>query len=197
MTKLHAIWFVLSFVISFGANRVLAPSLDYSAWSGGPTLASGDLTTSGSGRHTIKLVDIRVISADVSTTFGGTLAVRHLLLRGALGEGQTETDFEMFADLAPEGGRGIDTTAPAVDDFKNAALPVLPRARANGPQSRVRLPGSDGPAFVTRGTLTFSEVLQIEPGLWRVRGELDVELEQSNGEASSLFARLAGRMVWK
>lgn len=196
MTKLHAIWFVLSFVISFGANQVLAPSLDYSAWSGGPTLASGDLTMLGGGRHKIPLVDIRAISADVSTTFGGTLAVRQLLLRGALGEGQTETDLEMFVDLVPEGSRGIDTSSPKVDAFKNVVLPVLPRARANGPHSRVRLPGSDGPAFVTRGTLKLSEVLEIEPGSWRVRGELDVELEQSSGEASALFARLAGRMVW-
>jgi hypothetical protein len=197
MTKLHAIWLVLSFVISFGANRLLAPSFDYSAFDDGPTLASGELTTLGGARTTIKLVDIRVITADVATTFGGPLAVRHLLLRGALGEGQTETDFEMFADLVPDGGRPVDASVRSVDAFKNTPLMVLPRARANGPPSRVRLPGSDGPAFVKSGTLTFNEALQIEPGMWRVRGDLDLELEQANGDASALFARLAGRLVWR
>ena len=196
MTKLHAIWFALSFAISFGANHVLAPSLDYSAWSGGPTLASGDLSVSGGERAKVRLVDIRVITADVAATFGEPLAVRELLLRGALDEGQTETDLEMFVDLAPEHGRPIAANARAMDGFKNTPLPVLARARANGPPSRIRLPGSDAPAFVTSGTLTLSEVLQIEPGLWRVRGELHVELEQ-NGDATSLFGRLSGRVVWQ
>lgn len=196
MTKLHAAWFVASFAISYGANHALAPRLDYSAWSEGPTLASGDLIASGGARTSIKLVDIRVITADVTTPFGGTLAVRQLLLRGALGEGQTETDLELFVDLAPEGGRMVDASARSIDAFKGQALPVVAHGVAGGPPSRVRLPGSDGSAFVTQGTLTLNEVLQIEPGVWRVRGDLDIELEQGS-DRTSLFARLAGRLVWE
>lgn len=196
MSKLHAAWLVLSFVISYGVNEVLAPSLDYAQWSEGPTLASGELIASGGGRTTIKLVDIRVIAADVETSFGGSLPVRQLLLRGALDEGQTETDFEMFVDLAPEGSRPVDIHARDSEAFKGVALPVLPRALAGGPPSRVRLPGSDRPAFVKRGTLMLNEALQIEAGVWRVRGELDVELEHGD-EMTSLFARLAGRLVWE
>jgi len=197
MTKLHAVWLVASFAISYGANQALAPRLDYATWADGPTLASGELSVSGGGRTTIKLVDIRVITADVDTLFGDELAVRQLLLRGALGDGQTETDLELFVDLVGPEGRPIDPRSRTEDAFKGKALAVVPRALAGGPPSRVRLPGSDGPAFVTQGTLTLNEALQLEPGIWRVRGDLDVELEQENGERSALFGRLAGRLVWE
>lgn len=196
MSKLHAIWFVLSFVISYAANQVLAPSLDYAQFAEGPTLASGELIQSGGGRTTIKLVDLRVITADVDTTFGGTLPVRELILRGALDEGQTESDFEMFVNLAPEGERPVDPQARAFDELKGKPLPVLSSAIAKGPPSRVRLPGSDSAAVVKQGTLTLYEVLLLEPGVWRVRGDLDVELQQGD-EVVSLFARLAGRVVWQ
>jgi hypothetical protein len=197
MTKLHAIWFVASFAISYGANQALAPQLDYAAWSEGATLASGDLNVSGSGGTPIKLADMRVITADVATIFGDALAVRQIVLRGALGEGQTETDLELFVDLAPQGAAPVDPQARSGEAFKGKALPVIPRGLAGGPPSRVRLPGSDGPAVVTQGTLTLNEALQLEPGVWRVRGDIDVELEHASGERSSLFGRIAGRLVWE
>jgi len=197
MTKLHAIWFVASFAISYGANHVLAPRLDYAAWSDGATLPSGDLSVSGSGGTTIKLVDMRVIAADAATLFGGALPVRQLLLRGALGDGQTETDLELFVNLAPEGTRPVDPQARTDEAFKGMAMPIIPRGLAGGPPSRVRLPGTDAPALVTQGTLTLNEALQLEPGVWRVRGDIDIELEQASGERSSLFGRIAGRLVWQ
>jgi hypothetical protein len=123
--------------------------------------------------------------------------VRQLLLRGALGDDQTETDLELFVDLVGPVGRPVDPRSRTDEAFKGKALSVVPRALAGGPPSRVRLPGSDGPAFVTQGTLTLNEALQLEPGVWRVRGDLDVELEQESGERTSLFGRLAGRLVWE
>lgn len=196
MSKLHAVWFVASFAISYGANHALAPRLDYAPWADGPTLASGELSVTGAGRSAIKLVDIRLISADVHTVFGGELAVRQLLLRGALGDGQNETDVELFVDMVGPQGRPFDQRARTEDAFKGKALAIVPRALAGGPPSRVRLPGSDAPAFVTQGTLTLNEALQVEPGIWRVRGDLDVELEQEGGERTALFGRIAGRLVW-
>jgi hypothetical protein len=196
MTKLHVVWFVASFAISYGANHALAPRLDYAAWADGPTLASGEMTVSGGGRTAIKLVDLRVMTADVETMFGKPLAVRQLLLRGALGDDQTETDLELFVDLVGTEGRPVDPRSRSDEAFKGRALSIVPRALAGGPPSRVRLPGNDAPALVTQGTLTLNEALQLGPGIWRVRGDIDIELEQASGERTTLFGRLAGRLVW-
>ena len=196
MSKGHAIWFALSFALSFGTNHVLKPSFDYGALSGGPTLASGEISPSAGAARPIKLVDLRVIAVDVPTLFGSTLALRELLMRGALGEGQTETDLEVFVDLTREDGAPIDPALRSIDALKSRPLPVLARAIAGNARSRVRLPGSDGAVLVKRGTLTIDEALELEPGIWRVRGELDIELDPGD-QGTSLFGRLAGRLVWE
>jgi len=195
MSKGHAIWFAASFALSFGTNHALKPSFDYDTLRDGPTLASGEITPSGGTYGAIKLVDIRVVASDVPTLVGGTVALRELLLRGALGEGQTETDLEMFIDLTRPDGVMIDPSLRSIDALKGRPLPVLARAIAGSARSRVRLPGSDGPVFVKRGTLTIDEALQLDPGVWRVRGELDLELDQGD-QGTSLFGRLAGKLVW-
>jgi len=195
VTKFHAAWLVASFLISLGANELLAPRFDYAAAAGSGTLASGELIASGIARGTLKLVDLRVVAADVEMAVGSPLPVRVLVLRGALGEEQTETDLEMFVDLSPEEGRPIAVDARSMDAIKGRALKVLPRAIASDLRSRVRLPGADGPAYVKGGSLTLNEALQTEPGAWRVRGELDIEVETAS-EVISLFARLSGKVVW-
>jgi len=196
MSKGHALWFVVSFALSFGTNHLLKPSFDYGTLSDGPTLASGELTPSGGARGAIKLVDIRVIAVDVPTPVGGPLALRELLMRGALGDGQTETDLELFIDLSREDGAPIDPALRNADSFKGRALPVLAQAIAGSARSRVRLPGTDASVPVKRGTLTIDEALELDPGVWRVRGQLDLELDQGD-EGASLFGRLAGKLVWE
>lgn len=196
MTKFHAAWLVASFLISFGTNAVLAPSFDYDAAVGsGATLPSGELVASNVARGTLKLVDLRVVAADVDLALGDPLPVRVLVLRGALGQDQTETDLEMFVELAPPDVAPMAIDARSIEPIKGRALPVLARATASDRRSRVRLPGTDGPAFVKGGTLTLNEALETEPGTWRVRGELDIEIERA-GEVTSLFARLRGKLVW-
>lgn len=195
MTKFHALWLVASFVISFGINKLLAPHFDYEAAAGAGSLPSGELIASGMSRGTLKLVDLRVVAADVERALGDPLPVRVVLLRGALGDEQSETDLEMFVELSPEDGAPIAVDARDSELFKGRALPVLSSAPASELRSRMRLPGADGPAFVKGGTLTLSEALETEPGAWRVRGELDIELERE-GEVTSMFARLSGKLVW-
>ena len=139
---------------------------------------------SGIARGSIKLVDLRVIAADAETLLGGPLPVRELLMRGALGDGQNETDLEMFVDFSRDDGAPIDPRTPSIDVLKGRPLKVLAEAVAGDARSRIRLPGSDGPAFVKQGTLTIDEALELEAGVWRVRGELDIELERG-GEVTS------------
>lgn len=196
MSKGLALWFVASFALSYGTNQLLAPSFDYGTLGDGPTLASGEITPSGGGRGAIKLADLRLIAIDVPTLAGGPLPLRELLVRGALADGQVETDLELFVDLSRDDGAPIDPAQRSADAFKGRPLPVVARAIAGKARSRVRLPGTEAAVFVKRGTLTIDEALQLDPGVWRVRGELDLELDQG-ADGTSLFGRLAGKLVWQ
>lgn len=196
MKRGNVIWFLASFGLSFGANHTLKATLDYAPFLEGHTLPSGEMMLSGDANVAIKLVDIRVVAVDVQSPVGRTLEVRTLLVRSALGDEQLEPDLELFVDFRMPDGAPIDLTARSIEVLRGRALPILPVAEASESASRVRLPGSEGTAVVHRGTFTISDALQIAPGDWRIRGDLDMELIDA-GEQRAAMARVTGKLIWE
>jgi len=177
MSKWQPIWLALCFVITYGANRGLAPKVSYEMPLTARTMPTGSLKLAVSGQvHELKLATVVIVADALRPLLARERPVRVIWLRGAE-EGQgSEPDVELFVDLI-EGSTVPDVTAADLSFLRDRDLPVLEVAPGGTARSRVRFPGDSAPRFVRRGTLRVTRVLTLDAGAEGTRSRLEGRLQ--------------------
>lgn len=197
MSRARVLWLVLSFGLAVGANQAMKARVPYALLAGERTMATGSLWLDDGGGHIeLKLVTIHVVATAIRRPFAAPIPVRELWLRSPEQDDQAAPDLELFADFSAPDGRVIDAEARDANELAQRDLPILTRAMGSDARSRIRLPGSKTPAFVSEGHLLIKEALHLQNATsWRIQGNLKL-LMREDGSERSVNGTLNARLVW-
>lgn len=199
MSKWQPIWLALCFVIVYGANRALAPSVPYEMATAARTMPTGSAKLElGGGGHELKLATAQVVSNELRPLLAEPKPVRVIWLRAIEDGNGGEPDLELFLDLTGGGsGRGANADDPA--SLRDQTLGVLAVAPGSSARSHVRLPGDSAPRRVRTGTVHVARVLAIdaatESARSRLEGTFNLSLESGSGDVGTLRGSFDARLA--
>jgi hypothetical protein len=185
----HALGALASIAAAYGINHQLHPVFDVAYDAAEYSAAKGTLTLNhGDSSVEIPLMTTHVVTSELSK-LGRVYEIHELCVRAAA-DGGGMPRLELFADVARvSGGLARDPTA-----LLQTELPLLRAGRLGARKSYVMLDGAHASSIVT-GNLLFTEVIQLESGVYQGNGRLEIQVETDHG-IDMVTGRISSVITW-